>query len=157
MVLLSISYVYCLSPKSIASYTFAFFLSCSVFGTLPLPLLVSLHLPLHLHHGIVVTTTAQLHSTKPGLRFCPVSNPACSVLEIRDSEDLLQWSRLEIRLNTFRRSTIPQKQFIIFIIIIFFTKLIRNLKPSFIYGQPYHRNNSSSLLSSSFSQTLSAT
>ena len=30
-----------------------------------------------------------------------------------DGEDLWQWSRLEIRLNTFRRSTIPQKQFII--------------------------------------------
>ena len=30
------------------------------------------------------------------------------VLEIRDGEDLRQWSRLEIRLNTIRRSTIPQ-------------------------------------------------
>ena len=33
--------------------------------------------------------------------------------EIRDGEDLWQWPRLEIRLNAFRRSTIPQKQFII--------------------------------------------
>ena len=33
-------------------------------------------------------------------------------LVIRDGEDLWQWSWLEIRLNVFRRSTIPQKQFI---------------------------------------------
>ena len=38
------------------------------------------------------------------------------VSEIHDGEDLWQWSRLEIRLNTFRRSTIPQKQFIVIII-----------------------------------------
>ena len=66
--------------------------------------------------GEVVITTAQLHSTKPELRFCAGSNPARGVSEIRDGEDLWQWSRLEIRLNTFRRSTIPQKQFIIIII-----------------------------------------
>ena len=66
--------------------------------------------------GVVVITTAQLHATKPELRFCAGSNPACGVLEIRDDEDLWQWSRLEIRLNAFRRLTIPQKQFIIIII-----------------------------------------
>ena len=34
-------------------------------------------------------TTAQLHSTKPELRFCAGSNPAHgSVSEIRDGEDL---------------------------------------------------------------------
>ena len=41
--------------------------------------------------------------------------------EIRDGEDLWQWSWLEITLNAFRRSTmstISQKQFIIIIIII---------------------------------------
>ena len=65
--------------------------------------------------GVVVITIAQLHSTKPGLRICPGSNPARRISEIRDGEDLWQWSRLEIRLNTFRRSTIPQKQFIIII------------------------------------------
>ena len=32
--------------------------------------------------------------------------------EIHNGEELWQWSRLEIRLNAFRRSTIPQKQFI---------------------------------------------
>ena len=37
------------------------------------------------HHGVVVITTAQLHSTKPELRFCASSNP---VSEIRDGEDL---------------------------------------------------------------------
>ena len=35
-----------------------------------------------------VWCTAQVHSTKPELRFCAGSNPACSVLEIRDGEDL---------------------------------------------------------------------
>ena len=68
--------------------------------------------------GVVVITTAQLHSTKPELRFCTGWNPVCGVLEIRSGEDLWQWSRLEIRLNAFRRSTIPQKQLIIIIIII---------------------------------------
>ena len=50
---------------------------------------------------------------KPELRFCAGSNPARAVLEICDGEDLWQWSRLETRLNAFRQSTIPQKQFII--------------------------------------------
>ena len=68
------------------------------------------------HRGVVVITTAQLHSTKPELRFCAGSNPARDVPEIRSGEDLWQWSRLEIRLNAFRWSTIPQKQFIIIII-----------------------------------------
>ena len=40
------------------------------------------------HHGVVVITTAQLHSAKPELRFCAGSNPAHSGLEIRDGEDL---------------------------------------------------------------------
>ena len=38
--------------------------------------------------GVVVITTAQLHSTKSELRFCAGSNSACGVLEIRDGEDL---------------------------------------------------------------------
>ena len=67
----------------------------------------------------MVITTAQLHSTKPELRFCTASNPARSVSEIRDGGNLWQCPLLEIRLNVFRRSTIPQKQStIIFIIII---------------------------------------
>ena len=37
---------------------------------------------------------------------------------VRDGEDLWQWSRLEIGLNVFRQSSIPQKQFIIIIIIL---------------------------------------
>ena len=56
---------------------------------------------------VVVITTEQLHSTKPELRFSADSNPARGVSEIRDGQDLSQWSRLEIRLNSFRRSTIP--------------------------------------------------
>ena len=46
------------------------------------------------------------------------SNPARGVSEIRDGQDLWQWSWLEIRLKAFRRSTIPQKQFIIIINVI---------------------------------------
>ena len=38
--------------------------------------------------GVVVITTAKLHSAKPELRFCAGSNPARSVSEIRDDEDL---------------------------------------------------------------------
>ena len=53
------------------------------------------------------------YSIKPEPRFCADSNPARGVLEIHDGEDLWQWSQMEVRLNAFRRSTIPQKQFII--------------------------------------------
>ena len=70
------------------------------------------------HCGVVVIATAQLHSTKPELRFCIGSNPALDVSKIPDGEDLWELSRLETRLNVFRRSTILQKQFIIIIIII---------------------------------------
>ena len=38
--------------------------------------------------GAAVITTAQLHSTKPKLRFYAGSNPAHGVLEIRNGEDL---------------------------------------------------------------------
>ena len=40
------------------------------------------------HHDLVVITAAQLHSTKPELRFCAVSSPAHGVSEIQDGEDL---------------------------------------------------------------------
>ena len=50
--------------------------------------------------------------------FCAGSNPDRDVPDIYDGENLWQWFRLEIRLNAFRRSTIPQKQFIIISIII---------------------------------------
>ena len=63
--------------------------------------------------GVVVITTAQLHSRKPGLRFCAGLNTARDMSKIRNGEDLWQWSRLEIRLNAFFWSTIPQKQIII--------------------------------------------
>ena len=39
-------------------------------------------------HGVVVITTAERHSTKPELSFCTGSNPAGSVSDIRDGEDL---------------------------------------------------------------------
>ena len=53
------------------------------------------------------------------IRFCAGLIPAGGASEIRDGEYLWQWSGLEIRLHVFPRSTIPQKQFIIVIIIIF--------------------------------------
>ena len=52
----------------------------------------------------------------PKLRFCAGPNPAWGMSEIHDDENLCQWSGLEIRLNAFRRPTIPRKQFIIIII-----------------------------------------
>ena len=58
--------------------------------------------------GVVVITTAQLHSTKLEFKFCASSNPARGVWEIRDAEDLWEWSHLEISLNVFRWSTIPK-------------------------------------------------
>ena len=38
--------------------------------------------------GVVVITSAQLHSAKPKLRLCADSNPARGVSEIQDGEDL---------------------------------------------------------------------
>ena len=36
--------------------------------------------------GVLVMTAAQLHSRKPGLRFCASLNPAHGLLEICDGE-----------------------------------------------------------------------
>ena len=60
--------------------------------------------------GVVVITTEQLYSTKSELRLCAGSNSAREVSEIHGGEDLWQWPRLEVKWNTFRRSTISQKQ-----------------------------------------------
>ena len=70
----------------------------------------------------------RLHSTNSELRFCAGPNPAPGVSEIRNDEDLWQWSRLEVRLKAFRRSTIPQKPFIIIIIII----IVKHVAPTFM-------------------------
>ena len=40
------------------------------------------------YHGAVIITTAQLHSSKPELRFYAGSNPAHGVSEISNGEDL---------------------------------------------------------------------
>ena len=40
------------------------------------------------HRGVVVMSTAQLHSIKPELRFCAGSNPAHGASDICDGEDL---------------------------------------------------------------------
>ena len=58
--------------------------------------------------GLVVISTAQLHSTKPELWFCADSVPAFVVLENCDCKNLWQWSQWEIRLNALCRSTIPE-------------------------------------------------
>ena len=49
----------------------------------------------------MVNTAAQIHLTKSEPKVCVGSNPAVGVLEIRNSEDVWRWSRLEIRLNAF--------------------------------------------------------
>ena len=58
--------------------------------------------------GVMVIFTEQLHSTKSELRFCAGTNPAPGTSGIRNGENLWQWFQLEIRINTFRHSTIPQ-------------------------------------------------
>ena len=45
-------------------------------------------LSLHYNGVLVVIITAQLHSTKPELKFCEGSNPVHGVPEICDAEDL---------------------------------------------------------------------
>ena len=42
----------------------------------------------NLASGVVVIATAQLHSTKPELRFCAGSNLTRGVSKVRDSEEL---------------------------------------------------------------------
>ena len=42
----------------------------------------------HWWRGVVVITTAQLHSTKPELRLCADSNLVCGMSEIHNGEDL---------------------------------------------------------------------
>ena len=77
--------------------------------------------------GAVMYCLSLLHNfIKLGLNSgsAQVPNPARGGLEIRDGENLWQWSQLEIRLNTFRRSAIPQKQFMIIIIIIIIITLL---------------------------------
>ena len=61
------------------------------------------------HHYCILTTTVQLHSAKPELRFFAGSKPGRGVLQICIGEDLRQWTLLKIRLNAFHRPTIPQK------------------------------------------------
>ena len=65
--------------------------------------------------GVVVNATAQLNSTNNDLRFCAGSNPTRSISETFDGENFCRWSRVEIWLIAFRRSTIPEKQLIIVI------------------------------------------
>ena len=50
---------------------------------------------------VVVINIAQLPSKKPEFRFCAGSSSARGVSEIRNGENLRQWSRHEIRLKPF--------------------------------------------------------
>ena len=83
-------------------------------------------------HGVVGITTAQLHSTKPELRFCTGSNPACDVSEIHNGEDL--WSQLEIRLIAFCWSTNLQKKFIIIIILWLIPQMFTLIAKNYTFG-----------------------
>ena len=66
--------------------------------------------------GTVVTTSMQLLKlNKVRKSVCADSNPH-GMSEIRHGEDMWQWPPLEIILNAFFQSNIPQKQFIIIII-----------------------------------------
>ena len=61
----------------------------NIFNNLPSPpLLPGTWRSCAMPRGVVVSTTAQLHSTKPELRLCAGSNPAHGVSEIRNGEDL---------------------------------------------------------------------
>ena len=42
----------------------------------------------HSHNKYITTLEHNKLTTKPELRFCAGSNPACGMLEIRDGEDL---------------------------------------------------------------------
>ena len=66
-------------------------------------------------HGVVVITTAQLHSTKLELRFYAVWKTTRGVLDIR------ALTVVPAEHKDFCQSTILQKQFFIFIIIITIT------------------------------------
>ena len=57
----------------------------------------------------MVITAAQLHSTKPELRFYAGQSPSRDVLEIHDGKDHWHLFRLERGLNAVRLSNIPQK------------------------------------------------
>ena len=85
------------------------------------------------HRGVVVTTTTQLHATKPELKFCAGSNPARGVSKIRDGEDLWQWSRQEIRLNAFRRSIIPQNNSVKELVTMEEDKIVLKTGPPVLY------------------------
>ena len=64
--------------------------------------------------NVVVINAAHLHYTKPKIMLCAGSDAAHGVSEICNGENLWQWFQLEMKLNdSFSRSTIPQKQFII--------------------------------------------
>ena len=93
--------------------------SSSVFeNNFPIFLLSSiLNTPICKEHNVLHIVNFLLMKTFSNI-FCYQYYSPCRVSEIRDGEDLWQWSWMEVRVNAFRRSTIPQKQFIIIIIII---------------------------------------
>ena len=75
---------------------------------------------------VVIITTAQLHSTKPELRFCAGSKPC--LWRVGDS---WWWGSLTMvparnKAKRFSSATIPQKQFFIIIITIIIIIIINN-------------------------------
>ena len=65
-------------------------------------------------------------TTSFNIHLCTSSNSACDEPEIRDYNNLWQWSLLEIGLNAFRLSTTLQKQLIIIIIITIIIIIIKD-------------------------------
>ena len=68
---------------------------------------------IHARVGIVGWRRGVVVITKFEVILCAGSNSACGVSEICNGENLQYLPRLQTRFNTFRRSTIPQNQFIV--------------------------------------------
>ena len=75
-----------------------------------------------IYHGVVVITTAKLHSTKSKLRFCAGSNPGHGMSEICNGKNIWQLPWLDIRLNAFPAKTITSSSSAIYRIECFHNK-----------------------------------
>ena len=64
---------------------------------------------------VVITPLHNFIQQNLNSRFCTRLNPACSVSEVCNGKDLSHGSQLEIRLDFFHQSTIPQNRLIIII------------------------------------------
>ena len=75
-----------------------------------------------IYHGVVVITTAKLHSTKSKLRFCAGSNPGHGMSEICNGKNIWQLPWLDIRSNAFPAKTITSSSSAIYRIECFHNK-----------------------------------